>query len=335
MDQKEFVFRLLKDLVNIESPSGKEEKIVEYVSKYLEKTGVNFVVDDFGILIGENIDLLVAAHLDTVSPKSSFHFDGEYIYGTGCCDDKASVAAILASLRNISELRYSIALFKDEEEGGTGSKRFIQKYKPKMAIIMEPTSLKIASTHYGSLEVVLKAMGVSAHGAYPHMGINAIELCIDVFKKISENKWITASLQMLKGGSDEFVIPDYCEARIEVFFPPEISSKDIVTYITKITPYYIFLEFTDVYDGTYSKTVHKTLEAALIKAGLNAEYTTMPSWTDALNLSAVGADVVVWGPGELHLCHTRKERIRLKEVLDAANVLVALNDVLKEYKNKY
>ncbi len=334
MDNKEFVFRLLRDLVNIESPSGKEERIVEYVSEYLEKIGIKFVVDEFGILIGENTDLLVTAHLDTVPPKSGFHFDGEYIYGTGCCDDKASVAAILASLKYVNELKYSIALFKDEEEGGTGSKKFIKKYRPKMAIIMEPTSLKIASTHYGSLEVVLKARGVSAHGAYPHMGINAIELCIDIFRKISENKWVTASLQMLKGGSDEFVIPDYCEARIEVFFPPEIRSKDVVTYITKITPHYVFLEFTDVYDGTYSKTVHKLLETALVKAGLNAEYTTMPSWTDALNLSAIGADVVVWGPGELYLCHTRKERIRLKEVLDATNVLVSLNDVIKEFREE-
>ncbi|HHC18771.1 MAG TPA: M20/M25/M40 family metallo-hydrolase, partial [Euryarchaeota archaeon] len=283
-----------------------------------------------GILIGENLDIIVAAHLDTVPPKSTFHFDGEYVYGTGCCDDKASVAAILASLKNINELGYSIALFKDEEEGGTGSKIFIEKYKPKMAIVMEPTSLKIASTHYGSLEITLKAMGVSAHGAYPHMGINAIELCTDVYRKISENKWVTASLQMLKGGSDEFIIPDYCEARIELFFPPEIRAKDVVAYITRVTPHNVLLEFTDVYDGTYSKNVHKILEKALIKAGLNVEYTRMPSWTDALNLRAIGVDVVVWGPGELHLCHTQKERIKIDEVVDATNVLISLNDITKE-----
>ncbi|HEA83905.1 MAG TPA: acetylornithine deacetylase, partial [Thermodesulfobacterium geofontis] len=50
----------------------------------------------------------------------------------------------------------------------------------------------------------------------------------------------------------------------------------------------------------------------------------MKSWTDALNLKE-RFDVVVWGPGELPLCHTKEEKIRIEDIKKTIEVLIRLN----------
>ena len=55
----------------------------------------------------------------------------------------------------------------------------------------------------------------------------------------------------------------------------------------------------------------------------------MRSWTDAINFREAGWDVVVFGPGELHLCHTERERIKIDDILKAKDVLVALNEIIQ------
>jgi len=59
----------------------------------------------------------------------------------------------------------------------------------------------------------------------------------------------------------------------------------------------------------------------------------MKSWTDALNLKE-RFDVVVWGPGELPLCHTKEEKIKIEDIKKTIEVLIKLNSFLKNSQNK-
>ena len=322
------VVEILKKLVEIPSPSGEEEKIIEFLCGFIENLGFKVKIDNSNLIVNPS-DFFVVTHVDTVSIKSSFSFNGEFAYGTGVCDAKGSIAAVLLALEKIDELKYGIAFLSDEEEGGEGSKVFSSKYKPKMAVVMEPTSLTIANKHYGSLEVEITVKGKASHGSMPEYGINAIEKSFELLKSLkSLETSVKQSILRIEGGSNEYVIPNNCKLKIDFTFPPEMDVKKLKNQIFKLARNYGNIEILEENMGFESGEVVKKLEKAIKMAGLDVKYSEMPSWTDAINLRLNGCDAVVWGPGELKYCHTEKERIDLNEIVKASDVLVKLNKIL-------
>lgn len=316
---------LLKKLVEIESPSGSEEEIKNFIEDFLESSGYEIVEGDYFISTKSRSELIVSTHLDTTAVKAPFSTDGVYAYGTGVCDAKASIAAILEAAEK--GVDFTIAFFCDEEEGGKGSMEFAEKWKHgRMVVVMEPTDLKIASRHCGNLDLAVEVRGVQSHGSLPEMGVNAIEKAFEVISELK--KRFKATPLKINGGNDDYVIPDYCRVELDVVIEPEVKLEDALKEIEFLKNYGDY-EVSNAYDGFESKEVAKLLEQAVRAAGIDVEYTVMPSWTDALNLKS-RYDVVVWGPGELHLCHTVRERVRLKDVEIARDVLIKLNEVIKQ-----
>ncbi len=326
------VVDLLKKLVEIPSPSGHEDEIVEFLANMLDEMGFDAIIQESevrNIIVNPEASVWVVTHMDTVQTKSQFRFDGFYAYGTGVCDAKGSIAAILIALEKIDRLNIGIALFSDEEENGRGSKLFIREYTPEKAIVMEPTSLKIANTHYGSLEVIVEIAGVSAHGSLPEYGDNAIEKAIGLINEIKSVDFTGKfSIQEMVGGSDEYVIPDYCKLRLDFVFPPDVRAAELRDMIVRVARKYGNAEIVEESDGFIEENLD-VLEKALRKSGIGVEYTEMHSWTDAINLKNAGCRVVVWGPGELHNCHTERERVAIDEIVKAANVLINLNEIVR------
>ncbi len=321
---------ILKALVEIESPSGKEEKLARYILAYLKELGYDAFMDELNVLLSPEKEFIVATHLDTFRVLAPFSFDGEYAYGTGVCDAKASITAILLALERIERLNFGVALFYDEEEGGKGSENFCKKYKPKKAVVMEPTNLTIANVQHGGLEARIRVRGVAAHGANPEKGENAIEKCIKMIEKFKELKDVTVSVQFIKGGSEEdYVIPENCEMRVEFMFKPHVKAEEVLANVKQICSNRTELTVKEIYNGFISRETANLLRQAMEKAGLKTVFSEMPSWNDAVNLHYLaGCDTVSFGPGELYPCHTRNERVRLKDIESAAEVLIALNSLL-------
>lgn len=329
MAENDKTIRLLRDLVEIESPSKKEEKIKEFVKNYLKKLGYEVSEGEYYIATKSDSDLIVATHLDTVPLKSKFFYDGEYAYGTGVCDAKASITAMLLAAEN--KLNYTLAFFCDEEEEGLGSKEFANYWeRGKFAIIMEPTDLKIASRHWGSFELIIEVKGKEAHGAFPEKGINAIERAFELY---CEFKKLNLSINPLKinGGLEEYIIPNSCKIKFEVFLKPEEKISDYLKRIEFIKNFGEY-KIDHAYEGYISGEVVKYLEEAIKIANLPVCHTEMKSWTDALNLKEK-FDVVVWGPGKLEICHTKEEKIKIEAIKKALEVLICLNSLFS-FKNK-
>jgi len=330
------VLEILKTLVEIPSPSGKENEIIDYLMNLLAEMKYDPIVHEIGdvknIILNPNAEVWIVTHLDTVPIKRKFEFDGVYAYGTGVCDTKGSIVAILLALNELDDLKFGVALLSDEEEGGKGSEILVKYFEPRKAIVMEPTSLKIANVHYGSLEIVAEFNGVPAHGSMPEFGKNAVDIAIDAICKIREaiKPPIEFSIQEIHGGNDEYVIPDHCYFRLDLVFPPEVSSSNVKSAVLRIlNEFYAKVRIEEIADGFVSSDeVCSLLESAIENVGLNAEYGAMPSWTDAINLKSAGWDVVVFGPGELQFCHTERERIAIDEIVKAKDVLKALNGIL-------
>jgi acetylornithine deacetylase len=324
------LLELLRKMVETPSPSGEEDRIISFISSYLDEKGFDYKIDEGAknLIIEGTTNFWVATHIDTPPGNYTFRFDGDYAYGTGVCDAKGSVAAILQALEEIPDLNFGIALLSDEEEGGKGSEKFACRYKGK-AVVMEPTNLKIALRHYGGIEFKVKVKGRSAHASYPEYGLNAVERAFEMINKIKKLGIPGKIVPMeIKGGDDRYSIPNECYLRFSFTIPTSLKVTKIVETLNPILMEYGNHETGEIYDG-FEEEAFQELEEALRLNDLKVEYCEMHSWTDAINLKKAGWKAIVWGPGELPCCHTSQERIKLMDIAIAAKVLVKLNELLK------
>ena len=143
--------RYLVDLIKIDSSSGNETKVAEYLRQVASLNGIagelvgdnpkrlNFVARLKGN--GKNKPLLLMAHSDTIPPGdralwTTDPFGAEirnsFVWGRGSLDDKALLAAELAvlveiKLRNLPLSRDVILMAEsDEENGSSGMQWMIQ-----------------------------------------------------------------------------------------------------------------------------------------------------------------------------------------------------------------
>ncbi len=318
------LLNLLRDLVEINSESGKEDEIVNYVMEFLEDLGYSPKLEERNvknvILKGKG-DLWIVTHLDTVKKLENFRFDGVYCYGTGVCDAKGSVAAILNAIESVDEFVLNVAFLSDEEEGGRGSEHFARR-RVGRAIVMEPTGLKVAKAQYGSAELIFRVNGRASHGAFPDFGVSAIERTFELFEKV-KGIWKDFSVQEIRSGDSTYAIPDSCYSRFAFVFPPEVDSESVIRKVLEVSKEYGEVEVVEYWNGFYCDEISEL--NMFVK-----EETVMKSWTDAANLKSEGWKVTVWGPGELESCHTRMERVKLREVEEAAKVIKLMNEHVLE-----
>ena len=321
---------LLKKLVETPSPSGNEDGLLSMISEYLDKKGVGYKIKGRKIrnlVIEGNTDFWIVTHLDTFPSSHPFKYDGVYAYGTGVCDAKASIAAIMAALEEIDETNISIALLSDEEEGGQGSQEFSKQYRGR-AVVMEPTNMRVAISHYGCIEFTVRVKGRAAHGSYPEYGLNAIDRAFEMVERL-RNLQLPGKMVLMeiKGGDSRHVIPDECYLRVDFTIPSSLKVEKVLDAAQSILKEYGEYEAREIYDG-FEEEPFLPFERALQLSGVKVEYGEMHSWTDAINLKRAGWKAVVWGPGDLHSCHTALEKVRVEDVAKAARVLVNLNELL-------
>jgi len=319
---------LLKTLVEIPSPSGKEEELLEFLREKIEELGFPsriFGKDVKNLWIPAKSDLWVLTHLDVVPVDHPFSFDGVYAYGNGVSDAKGCIASLLLFLGRIEELKFNVAFLSDEEEGGRGSKELAERFSGE-AIVMEPTELKVAKKHCGSIEILLRVHGTPSHASFPEFAENPIERAFEALVSLEELP-VERAVKMIRAGDERHRIPEMCEVSIELIVPPELRTQKILREVDARLRSFGDLEVLEHLDG-FIEEGFEILERAMKESGVKPEECTMKSWTDAINLKRAGWRAVVWGPGELPLAHTHRERIRVKEILQASKVLVKLNELL-------
>ncbi len=254
--------KILQQLISIPSyvdQKTDEGKIGDFVCDYLARFShlrierqnlggqrANIIVRTPGIP-----NLLIAAHLDTVEPKTGWASDqflpqinNDKLYGLGAVDTKGGIAALLVALGEAESASGVTALFYcDEEYHFAGMKHFLAN-EPKssytLAIVTEPTDLKIWNAHRGLIQVRLIVRGKTGHAANPESGINAIKGLANVLRAVEHSlkKWKTRELKQstmnlafMRGGLDRGArddrgetilgsmgnnIADYAEAVVEV-----------------------------------------------------------------------------------------------------------------------
>ena len=236
------------DMVHIASPSRRERKMADYVTRALTELGAEVAEDKAGEKIGGdagnviarfrgNADgvptILFSSHMDTVTPCDDINVieedgilrtDGKTILGG---DDKAGIAAILEALRivkekNIAHGDIEVVFAIAEEAGLLGSKNldrdhvraemgfiFDSSGKPGEAIVKAPASNSMRMTVHGRK---------SHAGLAPERGINAITLASRAIAEAEQGRIddeTTANIGVIKGGSATNIVPDLVEVWAE------------------------------------------------------------------------------------------------------------------------
>jgi acetylornithine deacetylase len=349
---------LLRDLVNMYSPSGKEEEALEYAYNYLKRHGLKAIrqeVDEnrYNLMVlpeakGE-IELCFVGHLDTVTAYDlddyGFREEGEEVFGLGTADMKAGCAAMMEAFTVLVERGkdfppVSLALVVDEEEDNNGAKILVRKYRFPWAVVGEPTNLAPCPGHYSYLEVLLRTQGRRAHSAMPELGQNAIEAMLKLLlhfteRVTSERHGLVYNIRDMSGFPGGFVVPDMCEAWLDLHLPPNESIDTLKTKLEQlmetarkdISGLDASLKFEDTYPGyklPHDGVPVRKLKETYKRFSIPWEPQDFRSHSDGNVLWAAGVSPIILGPGRLEAAHTPEESVSFGQVVQAAQIYLHL-----------
>jgi acetylornithine deacetylase len=358
--QPERLKKLLKEMVDIYSPSGKEEEILEYTEQYLKRQGLSVIrqeVDEnrYNLLVmpeDENIELCFVGHLDTVTAYDledfGFYEEDGTIYGLGTADMKAGCAAMIetfTALQSMKEkqLPVGLALVVGEEEDNSGARELAREYSFPWALIGEPTNLTPCLGHYGYLEILLRTQGKRAHSSMPELGNNAIETMLKLLLRVTayataSSHGLVYNIRELSGFPSGFVVPDTCEAYLDLHLPPHSKIDTLKTEMEQLVETAgkeipgldAVLRFEEAQAG-YSISRERPLVKKLQQVFKNMSVKWSPqdfrSHSDGNVLWTSGVDSIILGPGRLEDAHTPEESVKFAQVIEAAQLYLkfALN----------
>ena len=352
--QPERLKNLFKNLVNIYSPTGKEGEILKYAEKYLKNQNLPVSkqeVDEnrFNLIVlpekRDEIALCFVGHLDTVAAHDlddyGFREEGDMAFGLGTADMKAGCAAMMEAFAVLAEggetfPPVGLALVVDEEEDNKGVKTLVDEYSFPWAIVGEPTGLVPCLGHYGYLEIMLRTQGKRAHSAMPELGQNAIENMLKLLLQVTEYisskaHGLVYNIRELSGFPGGFVVPDSCEAWLDLHLPPNSRIDMLKTEFERlleearenIPNLDVQLRFEDTYSGyqiSQERPLVKKLKEVYRKMSLPWEPQDFRSHSDGNVLWSAGVDPIILGPGRLETAHTAEESVSFYQVLRAAQL---------------
>jgi acetylornithine deacetylase/succinyl-diaminopimelate desuccinylase-like protein len=381
---KEDVLDIAKDLIRIRDT----QQVADYVIETLRRMNVDvhelqwnherpIVV---GCIRGEKAyrPILLLSHLD-VAPSGANDlwkyppFEGvkvnNMLYGRGACDAKGCLASAIAAFKAVSsasQLRrtaFLVAIPDGEERFRSINKLLeIKALKGSIAILLEPTCLKICNVQRGMVHLRLTAIGTQSHIAIPWLANNPIQALAEAVASLKELQptqsiYPTKISEIPSGysnlltafmlGLNTFVVANL-SAECKGHTIPEAASADVfATLLAEQTVSDIegklrtllnkqmkecrisvnVVEYTSPFIEPASSEVVRILAKSIrLVMGVEADYEWFP-WPTATALlkeMGIASQAVVFGPGDFNMAHRYNECVSLIDLLNAAKILTVL-----------
>jgi len=282
------------------------------------------------------------------------------LWGRGAVDAKGQIATIYLALLAMRKLGMrpsgdvEAQIVIGEEVGGNGTLALLRGgHRADAAVVLEPTSLKLHPANRGALWFRFTVNGEAAHMARKFEAASAIDYSMELvnilyrFEKellecartdelfASYKNPVQVNIGRLTAG--EWPAAVAAKAVIEggVGFLPGMTiadvKKDLAERVDREGSGWLRanykLEFPGLHNDAF-RTAHeapvvKCFQASLANAGCDAGLSGWIASCDARLMSKIGGmDTVVFGPGDLSLAHSQRERIDLSEMEQAAATLV-------------
>ncbi|MFP4589485.1 MAG: M20 family metallopeptidase [Candidatus Bipolaricaulota bacterium] len=270
MRQFQNVTEILKKMISIDSITGNEQELSDWLRQYLVDLGLSPVeqlkVEDsgdtvIGVLEGqeEGPEMMLNFHLDTFPVCKGWETDplqpttrGDKIYGLGSHDMKGGGACVLAALKKIVKedqpLKGTLLISgtTDEENWSRGAHELINSgylENCDYCLIPEPTDpgvLDIGARGRHVIRIVLE--GETAHAAYDE-GINAVvdgakivEALGELDLGYNERFDLPGSQEVIRfeGGKGIILVPERAEILIDRHLLPDQELEGVVDAVRNL-----------------------------------------------------------------------------------------------------
>lgn len=294
-----------------------------------------------GIVLSGHTDVVPVDDQDWASDPFALACRDGRLHGRGAVDMKGFVAACLAAVVGwrTHELRLPIhlALSYDEEVGCLGVPLLIADMlahcpPPALAIIGEPTQMRIGLSHRGFYGYRSVFHGRAAHSSDPGLGASAIEPAAALVAALAglgghaSRVGTTVNIGKIAGGSAINIVPERCEVVWEFRPPDDIAVGGVLAevegFVAGLPP------GVSVETMPLARVLPLDCAAESPAAAAAREFgglwppTTMPFGTEAGFFQQAGIPALVCGPGSIAQAHQPNEWIAVAE-LEAAERFLA------------
>lgn len=368
--KKELV-EFTQSLVRIKSLSGQEGEIIKFIEKKMNALGYDEVtIDSMGNLVGRigngGKAIMFDSHVDTVEVKDEEKWDippfsGDIVngrlHGRGSVDMKSGAAASIYAGAIAKKMGFasgktiyvSCSVFEEDCDGENLKHLFKElDFKPNYVVICEPSNNKITLGHKGKAQISIKTYGISAHGAAPEKGINAIYEMAEIIQRVEKTNIELMKKDGLKGtlvmsrisstGASLNAVPYECEVYLDRRMIPGETEDAIKQEIEQLikgknATWAVGTLYRKSWTGMEIKyepfhlawkidlnhELSKVCTAAYHENFGNepTEYDFWDFSTNAVTPVSMGIPTIGFGPGEGKLAHMRNESCEVNQILDA------------------
>ncbi|HBS99537.1 MAG TPA: acetylornithine deacetylase [Citreicella sp.] len=282
----------------------------------------------------------------------------DHLYGRGSCDMKGFIAAALALAEPVSQtpLRRPLHLCftHDEEVGCLGARALVPElqrrgYAPRMALVGEPTGMRLIEGHKGCCEYTTRFTGLEGHGSDPDAGVNAVLYALRYTQRLMDlaealktrapadsrftPPWTTVNVGRLAGGVAHNVIP----GRAELDWEMRPVQPGDAEYMREALAHYVTHDLlpamravhpgaditTEVIGEVAGLMPVPDNEARDLISRLTGSNTAdvVPFGTEAGLFQDMGMSVVVCGPGEIAQAHKPDEFVTRSQLAQCLGLL--------------
>lgn len=320
---------------------------------------------DGGILLSGHSDVVPVTDQDWTSDPFEMSERNGRLYGRGTCDMKGFIAATLALAPvfadRVRNRPLHFAFTYDEETGCLGAQHLAQVLKdrgitPGVAIVGEPTEMRIINGHKGCFEYSTHFHGLPGHGSLPDHGVNAVEYAVRYVSHLLGLKddlrarapadcpfdppFTTVNVGAITGGVAHNVIAPTAQVDWEMrpvqagdaeFVKDSLQrfcDTELLPRMRRVHPEAsILLQTIGEVAGLVPTDPS---EARRIVAELTGANTAdlVAFGTEAGIFQALGTDVVVCGPGSIEQAHKADEYLSLDQLAKCLTMLERLGERL-------
>ena len=349
-----------------ENPPGNEKEVAGIVAGMCSDLGLDVTMHEAepgrpSVVArwtqGDGPALTYCSHIDVVPigdpglwERDPFgaEIDGGRMHGRGTSDAKGPCAAALEAVALLKEAgarfdgTLELALVADEETMGFKGAAFLvdeQIVRPDVAVVGEPTSLRVVRAQRGAAWFRILTRGVAGHGSAPERGVNAVKHMAEIVLRLEETLpdiehellgGPTISVGTIRGGEKVNIIPASCVAEVDRRTIPGETEESVTATLAaaielakerfpeidaSIELAFSALPFEVPADA---RVVKEAFESVAEARGSATTIMGFRGASDARFLADTGADVILCGPGQIELAHTATESIDLAELNDGA-----------------
>lgn len=320
------LFQLTRALIDIESTTGREREVGDFLFQLLQEIPGGTVErmpvegDRFNLFAswGEPV-VVLSTHLDTVPPFFPSSEDDEFIHGRGACDTKGILAAMIQAVRELvgeGVEGFGLLLVVGEETDSAGAQ--VAERHPRGSRYLvngEPTENRLALGSKGALYLALEAEGRAAHSAYPELGVSAVDRLLDALAHLRAVPLpadpvlgeTTLNVGTLAGGRAANVVADHARAEVMIRTVGETGElRRRLAAAVHAVP------------GVHIAEIRES--SAMRLGSLPGFETTVVKYTTDIPRLRHWGEPFLLGPGTIHVAHTPGERVLKRELAEAVRL---------------